>query len=162
MVKRNITLALSATFVVFCAKIAFAAELTPISDVVSDTQDAAAKAALAIALPLSRTNEFGGVILQKDGKFYFTVPYTIHDTAHFQITARFTSDYKFVAIYHTHPGYNSESRVFSGDDVDVATRLHKISYIGLVQDNTVRVFVPGVTRTGHAYGQTISEGTLVR
>jgi hypothetical protein len=111
-----------------------------------DSMDAAAVAAEQATEPASFLSgyEYGGLLLEKNGKFFYTAATTSHSTTSCNLGAAFTSDYKFVALWHTHPGQHETSRWFSDADTAAATRLKVVSYIGIeFEKGAVRKFVPG-------------------
>jgi proteasome lid subunit RPN8/RPN11 len=120
---------------------------TPIDIVGYETLDAAALAAEQATEKISYDSgyEFGGVLLERDGKFYYTIAGTSKDPTHFDIRVGFTSQYRLAGIYHTHPGKEDTSRWFSPEDVRVAGVLRVPSYIGVqFEGGAVRKFVTGM------------------
>jgi Domain of unknown function (DUF4329) len=115
------------------------------------TLDAAALAAESACESMSwhSGNEFGGVLLERDGRYVYSIAQTSGLASHLDIRASFTSEYKLVGLYHTHPqGFDGEvTRWFSVEDVRVATTLRVPSYIGIEYEHDVRKFIPGATRT---------------
>jgi proteasome lid subunit RPN8/RPN11 len=120
---------------------------TPIDTLPFDTLDQAAVAAEQACEKISFDSgyEFGGVLLERDGKYYYTIASTSKDPTHFEIRAAFPSTYKLAGLYHSHPGTNEESRWFSPEDVRVAGVLRVPSYIGVQFENgAVRRFTTGM------------------
>src|SRR5687767_13448831 len=68
----------------------------------SATLDEAARAALALAMPLSKQVEHGGVVLELNGRFCFTTPEGGTET---EVLYRVVmpEGVNIAAIYHTHP-----------------------------------------------------------
>jgi proteasome lid subunit RPN8/RPN11 len=120
---------------------------TPIDTLPFDTLDQAAVAAEQACEKISFDSgyEFGGVLLERDGKYYYTIASTSKDPTHFEIRAAFPSTYKLAGLYHTHPGTDADSRWFSPEDVRVAGVLRVPSYIGVQFENgAVRRFTTGM------------------
>jgi hypothetical protein len=126
--------------------------MMPVSVDTFDTLDAAALAAehACESMSFHSGNEFGGVLLERDGKYVYSIAQTSGLAAHLDIRASFTSEYRLVGLYHTHPkGFDGEvTRWFSVEDVRVATTLRVPSYIGIEYEHgDVRKFIPGATHT---------------
>lgn len=137
------------------------AELAPDARVHA-TVDEAARAALLQAMPLSRTHEYGGVILESRGLYYFTAPVSNGRTGEIAFTAVVPPAYRIAAIYHTHPDESEDTLKFSPNDVAQAKSLGARSYIGVMRDGSIRVFDPATMR---AYrrpnpGTAISRGEI--
>jgi hypothetical protein len=126
--------------------------MMPVSVDSFDTLDQAAVAAEQSCESMSwhSGNEFGGVLLERDGKYVYSIAQTSGLASHFELRATFTSEYKLVGLYHTHPqGFDGEvTRWFSVEDVRVANTLKVPSYIGVEYERGgVRKFTPGKTAT---------------
>jgi len=120
---------------------------TPIDTLPFDTLDQAAVAAEQACEKISFDSgyEFGGVLLERDGKYYYTIATTSKLPDHFEIRAAFPSTYKLAGLYHSHPGTDADSRWFSPEDVRVAGVLRVPSYIGVQFENgAVRRFTTGM------------------
>ena len=120
---------------------------TPIDTIAYDTLDAAALAAEQATEQISYDSgyEFGGVLLERDGKFYYTIAQTNKDTTHFELRVSFPSTYRLAGLYHSHPGTEESARWFSPEDVRVAGVLRVPSYIGVqFEGGAVRKFVTGM------------------
>ena len=120
---------------------------TSIDTLPFDTLDQAAVAAEQACEKISFDSgyEFGGVLLERDGKYYYTIASTSKDPTHFEIRAAFPSTYNLAGLYHSHPGTNADSRWFSPEDVRVAGVLRVPSYIGVQFENgAVRRFTTGM------------------
>lgn len=130
------------------APFCYSAEL-PVSiqteTVAYSTLDDAAKAALNEATSLSTVNktEFGGILLERDGQFFYTAPVSTSETSALDFKARFQHGSNFVGLYHTHPGSQLEAELFSPPDVEIATKLQITSYIGVLRSNTIHKFKAG-------------------
>ncbi|MFI5344967.1 MAG: DUF4329 domain-containing protein [Elusimicrobiota bacterium] len=107
----------------------------------------AAVEALKIAMPLSGSYENGGFIAERDGEYFYSDPVSAHEEGHISFAAVIPAGARLAAIYHTHPGASSEYLLFSSDDVKEARALGVDSYIGVLDDHTVRRFEPGRTPT---------------
>jgi hypothetical protein len=107
--------------------------------------------------------EFGGIILTKDGKYYFTPAQTSKLPSHLDLRVSYTTDYKFVGIYHTHPGSHEMDRWFSTADTQAALSQHVASYIGIQYERgLIRRFTPGQTHVVINYqGEHIARGDVV-
>lgn len=105
--------------------------------------------------------EYGGVLLEREGRFYYTVAQTSHMPTHIDLRVHFTGDYHLVGAYHTHPGSRPTDAWFSNEDTRVASALHlQASYIGIQYEHgAVRRFTPGIThieiRSGIALGDLV-------
>jgi hypothetical protein len=124
----------------------------PVSVDSFDTLDQAALAAehACESMSFHSGNEFGGVLLERDGRYVYSLAQTSGMPSHFELRASFTSEYKLVGLYHTHPqGFDGEvTRWFSVEDVRVANTLKVPSYIGVEYEHgDVRKFTPGKTAT---------------
>lgn len=108
--------------------------------------DDAARAALLKAMPLSRSHEHGGVILESEGRYYFTEPVTNGRTGEIRFAAMVPSTHRIAAVYHTHPDEGEDTLKFSANDVAQARSLGARSYIGVLRDRSIRVFDPGTMR----------------
>jgi proteasome lid subunit RPN8/RPN11 len=134
----------------------------PVQPQAFDTLDDAAKAAEAVAMPLSASFEYGGVILEHDGRYYFTQPVTSHERTHLTSAAAIPNGYHLAALFHSHPGSDGVGAFFSTTDVSTAEALHVPSYIGVLADGTVRRFRPGITPTiNNAVAHGISPGEVI-
>lgn len=138
---------------------------TPIDTLAYDTLDQCAIAAEQATEQISFHSgyEFGGVLLEKDGKFYYTIAGTSKQPTHFELRVGFPSTYHMVGLYHTHPqGTEGEtSRWFSVEDVRVAKTLRVPSYIGVeYEQGAVRRYIPNVTRTGPEMNAHYSRGQI--
>lgn len=108
--------------------------------------DDAARASLRLAMSLSRIHEYGGVILESEGRYYFTEPVTNGRTGKIRFTAMVPSTHRIAAVYHTHPDEGEDTLKFSSDDVAQARSLGLRSYIGALRDGSIRVFDPATMR----------------
>lgn len=131
------TLALVATAAASASAPSLLTETTAYS-----SADEAAKAAEAAAMPLSRVYEFGGVIVERNGRFFYTTPTTSGRTGEVKIRALIPVGARLAGLYHTHPG-DSCGEFFSTEDVSTAMQMKLPSYIGVLSDGSVRRFVPG-------------------
>ena len=138
--------------------------MTPVS-VAYDTLDSAAVAAEQSCEDMSWHSgyEFGGVLLERDGKFYYSIAQTSRNNAHIEIRYSFTTDYNFVGLYHTHPGNKEYARWFSDADTRTADVHHVVSYIGIeYEQGAVRKYIPGVTRHENGLEGYIALGEVVK
>jgi hypothetical protein len=105
------------------------------------TVDDAARAALAVALPLSEQVEHGGVVWGIDDQYCFTAPVRgTQDEVRYRVVM--SGGMRLAAIYHTHPisAPLHKRRRFSDADIAVAVRLRVPSYLGVAGTPDVRVF----------------------
>jgi hypothetical protein len=136
-------------FALICctATICNATERSTITETIAyDSQDEAAKAALTeIFTTNSETsNEFAGVIVQMNGKYFYTCPVSSGETSSFSVRAAIPHNGKIVAIFHNHPGHEySQLEYFSPNDVQVAKEMNLTSYIGVNASHNIHKFVPG-------------------
>ena len=124
--------------------------------------DDAAHAALLVAMPLSRSHEHGGVVLESEGVFYFTVPVTNGRTGEIAFTVLLPSTHRIAGIYHTHPDVNEDTVKFSANDVAQAKARGARSYIGVRRDRSIRVYDPKTMRAqrqSHT-GSLIADGEI--
>jgi hypothetical protein len=115
-----------------------------------DTINAAAIAALKIAAPLSKQEEWGGAIMKYSGKFYYTNAVTLHLPNTIDFVIQNYMGAVIVGMYHTHPISPSvelpqDTEKFSVTDMQTALRYEVYSYIWSEYDNTIRVFIPHKT-----------------
>lgn len=97
----------------------------------------------AIALSETSNYEFGGFcIIGGDGGIYASDPITSKSTDTIQYHALIPQGSKLAAVYHTHPS-GEYTDVYSDIDVKTASALKVPSYLGIVDDKTVRRFVAG-------------------
>jgi hypothetical protein len=132
---------------VACSVPAMASPLATLSTDSFDTLDAAALAAEAAAMPLSDHFEYGGVLIERAGRYYYTLPVTSGSNKELALRFSLPGDVKLAASFHTHPKYGDCDNYFSPTDVDAATRMRLPSYIGALIDGSIHRFVPGRTRT---------------
>ena len=140
--------------------------MMPVS-VAYDTLDNAAVAAEQSCEDMSWHSgyEFGGVLLERDGKFYYSIAQTSRNDVHIDIRFSFTTDYHFVGLYHTHPGNKGEeyTRWFSDADTRAADVHHVPSYIGIQYEHgAVRKYIPGFTRHENGLEGHIALGEVVK
>jgi hypothetical protein len=125
-----------------------------------ETLNDAAKAAEAVAMPLSKVYEYGGVLVERNGKFFFTDPVTSGRVGEIKVRALIPAGSHLAALYHTHPG-NGCGRLFSREDVETATGMRLPSYIGAVADGSVRLFAPGMPKTPSVCHGAFSAGEVI-
>lgn len=117
------------------------ARLLPDAAAFISAEDAAI-AGLREAMPRSRRYEYGGAVLERDGRFYFTAPVTNRRRAHIAFSVVVPARHRIAAIFHTHPDHDTEGEKFSTNDVSQAKELNVVSYLGVLADRTVRVYDP--------------------
>jgi hypothetical protein len=107
----------------------------------SDTLDDAVRAALEVAMPLTRRAEFGGLILELEGRYCYTTPVTSYQFHEVRFHAEVPASARIAALFHTHLRHDG-ARWFSEADIATAVRFGVRSYIGIVDRGEVRVFDP--------------------
>lgn len=91
--------------------------------------------------------EWAGVVIQHvDGSLSITAP-AVSNEFNFRLHVSLQPGDRITVVYHTHPGYQSEAQVFSTDDIDVANKLHVVSYILFEKTGQIRRYVPNLTET---------------
>lgn len=115
-----------------------------------ESVEEAAIAALALALPLSEKYEFGGVIFEIAGRYYYTHPVTSrrHDECTYDAEA--PEGARLAALYHTHTPHDMAG-YFSSADVAMAVRHGVKSYVGLFSKGEIRVFDPTTMRASYVF-----------
>jgi proteasome lid subunit RPN8/RPN11 len=126
----------------------------PVSRVIDspefETADAAAEAALAIAMEKKHNVEWGGFVLQlKDGRYAYTEAVTCGQRETCAYEGQLLPGARLAAIYHTHPEHEADE-YFSEADIATAIRHAVKSYIGVVAGRHMRVFDP---ESMHAHPQ---------
>jgi hypothetical protein len=111
------------------------------------TAEEAARAALNVALPLARDQEFGGAIFEWNTSYYYTHPVTNSHREYSSLDAEGPEGSRLAAIYHTHTRHDMEE-YFSATDIATARRLGVKSYLGIVSGRRIRVFDPATMRGG--------------
>ena len=131
------------------------------------SEETCAIAALVAVMNLNQGIEYGGFIVEENGKFYYSRPVTNNSSEEIQYDAIVPKNAKFVAVYHTHPDY-PESNVYSSVDVRFAETNKVNSYLGVQQDDTIRVFEPGKSyvyttdSNSSAVDSTVSDGVVIK
>lgn len=121
-------------------------------------KDAVAIEAL-MRLPVSSKEQAGALFKNEKGEWCYSVPVTSdrHDSFEFKI--KNTPEAKLDGLYHTHPVMAKEEKInalFSSDDIRTADQLKKDSYIRALQDDSIRKYMPGVSKvetTSHDLSQ---------
>jgi len=109
------------------------------------TMNAAAVYALHKAEKMSSDYEYGGVIVEGNGHYSFSIPNTDNEVAKVLIDTHINPEtgYKVVALYHTHPcNPDYIQRYFSLPDTATAIYQSVESYIIDMCTNTVYLFDP--------------------
>jgi hypothetical protein len=121
-----------------------------------DTENDAAQAAVSESVKMSRSFEYAGAIIQRDGKFYYTTPVT--DNCRTEVEGYRIVKPKgslVVALFHTHPKSPSladdNSEVFSSADVKTAQDMHVDSFVGVMKNDTIIKYVPGADRVSQMH-----------
>jgi|GEM_PF-2339962 len=105
------------------------------------TLEDAAVAALRAAAAQSGEFEYAGALVRSDAGFFYTDAVTAHDDSKVRYAVRVPEGFALAGIYHTHPSGDG-SRVFSPTDVQQAKSLGLPSFIGVMDDDCVRMFSP--------------------
>ena len=131
----------------FASCSAFADTSPPVINAIANTHmftsvDQAAENALADANRHIGV-EYGGVIYEIAGKFYYSDPVTTNDNQAVTFRIRLQHDAHIVALFHTHPkGQNNDQ--FSECDIKMARTLKVPSYIVIQDTQQIKVFRTGV------------------
>jgi hypothetical protein len=116
--------------------------VTPLAEApCAGTLDDAARAALAVAMPLTRRAEYGGAIFEIEGRYCYTVPVTSGHSHEVRFHAEGPAGARLAGVYHTHRRHDAAAW-FSQADIETAKRLGVPSYIGVVSRREVRLFDP--------------------
>jgi hypothetical protein len=117
-----------------------------------DSMEAAVQAALQEAVHVTKDRkEVGGVIFERDGKFFYSPPaneakrgrgVTDSRKGQFRVKVQVPKGAKVRGVYHNHPSHSGRSSgpVFSPDDVNMSNQLGVPSYITF--GGEMRVFDP--------------------
>jgi proteasome lid subunit RPN8/RPN11 len=130
-----------------------------------DALQDAAVAALRAAAAQSEKFEYAGALVRSDAGYFYTDAVTAHGEADIRYGVRVPEGFTLAGIYHTHPSGDG-SILFSPTDVRQARSLGLPSFIGVLDDDSVRVFEPGMPvwrapvgsvsdRDGAAYGRVL-------
>lgn len=122
------------------------AEPLPVSRVTDSREftsdDDAAVAALAMALNLKPTVEWGGFVFElRDGGYVFSDPVTSQRREVCGYRGEAPAGSRLVGIYHTHPQHEADD-FFSTRDIATAARMGVKTYIGVVSGRHIRMFDP--------------------
>lgn len=115
----------------------------------------AAFAGLALVTARFADVEYGGVVVERGGRYFYTAPVTSHRGTELAFRILIPKDAHIVGMYHTHPRGHIHLRdidalaYFSSDDIEVAKRLGVVSYIAEECDRTVRMFDPSAAQNRH-------------
>lgn len=105
----------------------------------------AAIAGLSQAAIASKTIEYVGVVYSLGGMYYYTIPQSSGSNVGFHnVEIKIPKGARFVALYHTHPA-GEFSNYFSKTDVDEANALNITSYVAILADDRVIVYIPNKT-----------------
>lgn len=111
-----------------------------------------AAAAVSKDFALTKDSEQAAVVIRRpDGTYgYSTVaPQQTHDS--FALRAGIPKEYSLAGIVHSHPGTDAIAGVFSPQDLQVAESLKVPSFIRFNNDNSLRQYVPGTTKTQQTF-----------
>lgn len=112
-----------------------------------DNPHDAVKVAMQIANEKPGNNiEYGGGIYQQNGKWFITEPVGTGNATTFDADVGRPRGSRFFAIYHLHPAA-TDNDLFSSDDVDQSLELNVRSFIGIIEDKSIREFMPHVSET---------------
>jgi hypothetical protein len=114
----------------------------------SPAYDTTHDAARAIGDTFSdNTGEQAAAIIKgADGKYRYTTDIG-GSQDHFDMRVGLHKGETLAGIMHSHPGTDSNANVFSPDDIGMANQLKVPSYVKFDNQNQIRMFVPGVTKT---------------
>jgi hypothetical protein len=109
------------------------------------TRDAAANA-VSIDFPKYPNEQAAVVIKRPDGTFGYSTK-TSQDAEGFALRALLPKGYSLAATVHSHPGDDARAGVFSPDDLQSAQQLGVPAFVRFSKDNSIRQYIPGVTKT---------------
>jgi len=115
----------------------------------------AAFAGLALVTARFADVEYGGVVVERSGRYFYTTPVTSHVGTELAFRILIPMDAHIVGMYHTHPrGHINLLDIdalgyFSSNDIAIARSLGVVSYIAEECDRTVRMFDPSAARNRH-------------
>jgi hypothetical protein len=113
------------------------------------SMQAAARAAITTALPLSTESEYGGVLIRCERGHYATEPVTSGNPRNVEYRAPIPKGCRLEGVYHTHVGKDARALKFSNIDIRAARTLHIPSFLGVHVDTQIRVFDPA-SMQGHS------------
>ena len=99
--------------------------------------------------------EYGGVVVERGGRYFYTMPVTAHRGTELAFRILIPKDAHVVGMYHTHPrgriylGDVDALAYFSSNDIAIARSLGVVSYIAEECDHTVRMFDPSAAQNRH-------------
>lgn len=106
------------------------------------TEQEATVAGIQAAFAASKYSEYGGGIVRlADGSYRYTAPVSIRDEKHVEYSIKAAG--KIVAVYHTHTHGEGVSNDFSSTDKETAKVTGLNSYIGILDDNSARLWRNG-------------------
>jgi len=115
----------------------------------------AAFAGLALVTARFADVEYGGVVVERGGRYFYTAPVTAHRGTELAFRILIPKDAHVVGMYHTHPrgriylGDVDALAYFSSNDIAIARSLGVVSYIAEECDHTVRMFDPSAAQNRH-------------
>jgi hypothetical protein len=113
------------------------------------SMQAAARAAITAALPLSIESEYGGVLMRCERGHFATEPVTSGNPRNVEYRAPVPKGCTLEGVYHTHTGKDARALKFSNIDIRAARTLHIPSFLGVHVDTQIRVFDPA-SMQGHS------------
>lgn len=119
-------------------------------DGVEDINQAIYQAAVEARSVYEDKEEAISLIYEKEGKYYFTPPYSTHakeDRGRAKVTIPKGS---LRYIVHNHPSGKGADK-FSGEDIDIADKLGVPSAIIFGKNPVIRTYIPGETKTSRHY-----------
>jgi len=115
----------------------------------------AAFAGLALITARFADVEYGGVVVERSGRYFYTTPVTAHMGTELAFRILMPKDAHIVGMYHTHPRGHINLRdidalaYFSSNYIAIARSLGVVSYIAEECDRTVRMFDPSAPQNRH-------------
>lgn len=123
-----------------------------------ETEQQAVKQAL-IDASVHYTSEYGGVVYELNGKYFYTTPATVEEASQVRFEIRMLRSARLVALYHTHtPG--AQSDLFSQCDIQVATQLRVPSYILVLDKGEIESYTPGTDKVYHIDSNDLDGGLI--
>jgi hypothetical protein len=101
--------------------------------------------------PANKSEQAGVMYVDADGKYRMSIPTTQRRTEGFALRMQPPEGSKAAGIFHTHPGNDADSQMFSPNDLAVADKLKIPSYVMFTKTGEIRRYTPGVTKTHRVY-----------
>jgi hypothetical protein len=121
------------------------------NEVAFSSEDAAAIAGLKRIVVQTTEKEMIGAIFKQGSMYFYTAPVGIDSEKEAEARITIPPGSSLVALYHTHPAegigeFEDKTEYFSATDVETAKRLHVDSFVGVIKNNNVIKYTPGVSQ----------------